>query len=86
MITKETRQSFASSQFFVYHPHISVFFAVYLPRALVVNVHDEMFGSTVDNYSQKIKLHTWYTLNMIILRALYALIWKSGMLRRIHSQ
>lgn len=65
MLTEETRQSFPSSQFLVYHPHISVFFAAYLPRALVVNVNDEMFGFTLDNYSQKIKLHTWYTLSMM---------------------
>lgn len=65
MYTEETRQSFPSSQFFVYHPHIFVFFAAYLPRALVLNVNDEMFDSTLDNYSQKTKLHTWYTLSMM---------------------
>lgn len=67
MITKEIKQSFPPfTTLFVYRLRVSVFFAVYLPRALVVNVNDEMFGSTLSNHSQKIKPNTVYILSMML--------------------
>lgn len=51
---------------FIYYFHVSVFLAPYLSRPLLLNVNDEIFGSTLCNYSQKIKPHIVYTLNMII--------------------
>lgn len=51
---------------FIYYLHVSVFFAPYLSRPLVLNLNDEIVGSTLCNYSQKIKLHIVYTLNMMI--------------------
>lgn len=64
MITKEIKQSFPPR--FFYSLHGFVFFAVYLPGVLVVNINNQMFGATLSNHSQKINSHPMYTLSMII--------------------
>lgn len=51
---------------FIFYLHISVFFAHYLSRSLVLNVNDEIVGSTLCNYYQQIKPDIVYTLNMMI--------------------
>lgn len=67
MLIKELKQSYLPFQKSPSNcVHASVFFAAYLPRALMVNVNDGVFGSTLSNNSQKIKPNTVYTLSMMI--------------------